>query len=64
MPDVQEDEMLLIRDNSTGAVMLVIGGVGSSVLGPDYAAYQAAGIPVAGVSADGFAIATQRYLQR
>ncbi|MDF2846649.1 MAG: NlpC/P60 family protein, partial [Oerskovia sp.] len=64
VPDVQEDEMLLIRDNSTGAVMLVIGGVGSSVLGPDYAAYQAAGIPVAGVSADGFAIATQRYLQR
>ncbi|MDF2847181.1 MAG: peptidase [Oerskovia sp.] len=64
VPDVQEDDMLLIRDNSTGAVMLVIGGIGSSVLGGDYGAYQAAGIAVAGVSADGYAIASERYLQR
>ena len=61
---VQEDDMLLIRDNKTGAVMLVIGGIGSAVSGPDYPAYQRAGIPVVGVSAEGYDTATKRYLQR
>ena len=61
---VQEDDMLLIRDNSTGAVMLVLGGVGSAVLGPDYASFQRAGVPVVGVTTEGFAIASNRYLNR
>lgn len=46
--------MLLIRDNSTGAVVLLSGGRVIAVLGPDYAAYQGAGVRVVGVSHDGF----------
>lgn len=58
------DDMLLIRDNKTGAVMLVAGGIGAPVLGGDYAAFQKAGIPVAGVSSEQYGIATARFLNR
>ncbi len=58
------DDMLLIRDNGSGAVMLVIGGVGAQVLGSDYAAFQKAGVPVAGVSAEQYRIASTRFLNR
>lgn len=64
VPDVQEDEMILIRNSANGAVVLVLGGVGSSVLGADYAAYQAAGVPVAGVTPEGFDIVVERYMNR
>ncbi|MFF2621310.1 M23 family metallopeptidase [Oerskovia jenensis] len=60
---VQEDDMLLIR-HPDGPVMLVIGGIGSPVAGPDYAAYQRAGIPVVGVSREGYQLATDHYLKR
>lgn len=59
---VQEDDMLLIRNNTTGGVMLIIGGVASPLSGTaDYAAYQAAGIPAVGVTQAGWDIAAARY---
>lgn len=59
-PTVQEDDMLL-RDSTTGAVVLLSGGRTTAILGADYAAYLAAHIPVVGLSHDGFLTACRDF---
>jgi len=59
--NVQEDDMLLLRDNTTGAVLLLSGGRTSAVLGQDYAAYQSAGVHAVGLSHEGFLQASKNF---
>lgn len=63
VPDVPEDNDMIIRRKSDGASFIVLGGRGSRLVkAADSGAFQAAGVPEVSISDEGYAVAEQRYL--